>query len=175
MDTALSEYLRGLIPVASERVIWSPEFEADVSSYITNREPPLGLVTSVRAIVRRANAVLVFDDERGAPHVAPGGRRDVDEPLRDALLRELAEETGCRSVSEPRLLGAMHFHNLRQRPAGSSYPYPDFLQAVYAVVTSEDPVEPTNDPWVRSPRFVSLGEAHRLRLRPCERAFLVAR
>jgi ADP-ribose pyrophosphatase YjhB (NUDIX family) len=173
VDAALEEYLRGLVPVARERVVWPfAAFEADVASYLTDRAPPTALVSSVRAVVRRGDAVLVFDDERGVTHALPGGRREIGEPIRDALLRELAEETGCRVVGEPRLLGALHFHVLRSRTREERYPHPDLLQAVFAVVTRDDPVEPADDPWVRAPRFIALSDARRSTLGACERVFL---
>jgi len=169
VDRGLVEFLRGLEPVARERVEW---LEADCASYLTERDPPLALVTSVRAVIRRGDAVLVFDDAVGAPHVVPGGRRESGETLRATLERELREETGCTILGEPVLLGAMHFRHLRPRQADYEYPYPDFLQVVFAVATRAEPVEP--EAWVdaRAPRFVSLDTLESMRLRPCERAFV---
>lgn len=170
----LAEFLRGLEPVARERVFWTPsEMALDVASYLTERPPPTALVSSVRAVVRRRDAVLVFDDERGIPHVLPGGRREGDEPLDVALEREILEETGCPIGGDPRPIGVMHFHHLGPKP-DDRYPYPDFLQPIFVVSIIGDPVEPTVDPWVRSLRFVPLAQLGALALGVCERAFLEA-
>jgi len=175
VDRGLVEFLRGLEPVARERVVWPfNDTELEVASYLTDREPPLALVSSVRAVVRRGDAVLVFDDERGVPHVIPGGRREADESMRTTLERELLEETGCVIVGDPRSLGVMHFHHLGPRSPEHRYPYPDFLQQVFSAEIRGEPVEPRDDPWVRAPRFVRLAQIGSLALSVCERAFLPA-
>lgn len=107
MHAALADYLRGLTPAARERVIW-PAAEFEVTSYLTDREPPVALVTSVLAVIRRGDGVLVFDDDSGECHLLPGGRRERDESMLGALERELAEETGCVATREPRLIGTLH-------------------------------------------------------------------
>ena len=177
MHTALAEYVRGLAPAARERVIWPSATEFEVTSYLSDREPPATLVTSVRAVVRRGTDVLVFDDARGESHLLPGGRLKRDEPLLVALQRELMEEIGCAVTEKPRLIGAMHFHRLTELP--ETHPYfgssPDFLQAVFDVTTGNDPIEPIDDPWVRQPRFVPVRDIARLPLHVVERAFLVQR
>lgn len=145
----------------------------DVASYLTERTPPMSMVSSVRAVVRRGETVLVFDDARGVPHLLPGGRREDDEPLDTTLRREILEETGCRIVGQPRAIGVMHFHHVGPRPE-DHYPYPDFLQPIFVASVSGDPVEPAADPWVRAPRFVPLARIGSLALGVCERAFLDA-
>jgi 8-oxo-dGTP pyrophosphatase MutT (NUDIX family) len=170
VQNALAEYLRGLDPAAREYVEW---IDADCASYLTQREPPLSLVTSVRAVVCRGEAVLVFDDASGAPHVVPGGRRESGESLRATLERELREETGCTIVGELILLGAMHFRLRSLPPAEYRYPhFPDFLQLVYAVATRAEPIEPEAHVDARAPRFVPRGALVSIALRPCERAFV---
>jgi 8-oxo-dGTP pyrophosphatase MutT (NUDIX family) len=175
VDPALASYLRDLEPAAHERMIWPSAVEFEVTSYLTRREPPIALLTSVRAVVRRGDGVLVFDDERGESHVLPGGRLERHESIRGALERELAEETGCAVTNEPRLIGSLHFHRLSELPQDSPYfgSSSDFLQAVYHVTTFSDPIEPTDDPWVLRPRFVPMRDIDRVLLHAVERAFLI--
>ena len=175
MHAALAEYVQGLVPAACERVIWPSATEFEVTSYLSDREPPATLVTSVRAVVRRGNDVLVFDDQRGESHLLPGGRIEQGESLLVALERELMEEIGCAVTDKPRLLGTLHFHRLTDLP--ETHPYfgssPDFLQVIFDVTTADDPIEPVGDPWVLKPRFVPVGDIDRLPLHVAERAFLV--
>jgi 8-oxo-dGTP pyrophosphatase MutT (NUDIX family) len=175
VHTALAEYVRGLVPAARERVIWPSATEFEVTSYLSDREPPATLVTSVRAVVRRGTDVLVFDDQGGESHLLPGGRLERGESLLVALERELIEEIGCAVTNSPRLIGTMHFHRLTKLPETHQYfgSDPDFLQAIFDVTTADDPIEPVGDPWVLQPRFVSVREIDRLPLHVVERAFLV--
>jgi 8-oxo-dGTP pyrophosphatase MutT (NUDIX family) len=175
VQAALAEYLKGLVPAARERVTWPSATEFEIASYLIDREPPIALVTSVRAVVHRGDNVLVFDDERGESHLLPGGRRERDESLVAALMRELIEETGCRVTDEPHLIGTLHFHRLSELPETSPYfgSSPDFLQAVFDVTTQSDPIEPADDPWVRRPRFVPVGHIDLVPIHVSERVFLV--
>jgi ADP-ribose pyrophosphatase YjhB (NUDIX family) len=175
VEPALTTFLCDLEPAARERVIWPSAAEFEITSYLTRREPPITLLTSVRAVVRRGDGVLVFDDERGECHILPGGRLERQESMLGALDRELAEETGCAITNEPRLIGVLHFHRLNALPQDSPYfgSSPDFLQAVFAVTTVSDPIEPVNDPWVLRPRFVPVRDIDRVPLHAVERAFLV--
>lgn len=174
MHQALVEFLRDLVPAASERLVWPGATEFEVTSYLTDREPPSSLVTSVRAVVHRGDDVLVFDDERGETHVLPGGRRESGESLIGALQRELNEETGCAVADTARVIGTLHFHRLTELPQSNPYfgSSPDFLQVVFEVTTPNDPIEPMGDPWVRRPRFVPVRDMVRVPLRAVERAFI---
>lgn len=155
-------------------MLWPGATEFEVASYLTTREPPVTLVTSVRAVVHRGAGVLVFDDERGESHVLPGGRREGDESLRVALKRELLEEVSCTIAEEPRLIGTLHYRRLSE--LSPSHPYfgsaPDFLQAVFDVTTVDDPIEPEGDQWVRRPRFVPVEDLVNVPLRVTERVFV---
>lgn len=155
-------------------MLWPGATEFEVASYLSKREPPATLVTSVRAVVHRGSGVLVFDDERGESHVLPGGRREGDESLRVALERELLEEIGCTITEQPRLIGTLHYRRLSE--LSPSHPYfgtaPDFLQAVFDVTTVDDPIEPEGDQWVRRPRFVLVQDLVSVPLRVTERVFI---
>lgn len=101
----------------------------DISSYFTERLPPMDLVTSVRAIVRKGDAVLAFDDLSGT-HVVPGGRLEPDESPIAALTRELREEVGLTAIGEPTLIGLLHLHHVTPRPEIYPYPHPDYTSSI---------------------------------------------
>ncbi len=101
-----------------------------MSCYLHDTLPPLEFVTSVRAIVLTSEGVAVLHNPDEA-HVVPGGRLEDGEDLLSALSREVLEETGCR-LAEPVYLGFTHFEHQTPKPDGYPYPYPDFIQVVYA-------------------------------------------
>lgn len=70
-------------------------------------------------------------DKTGAYHLLPGGRCDAGETILQTLEREMREETGW-TLAEPRLIGFMHFLHQTPKPPEYAYPYPSFLQLVYA-------------------------------------------
>ena len=135
--------------------------------------PPAEFITGVRAILRKGDAVLAFDEPEGT-HILPGGRLEVGESPTDGLRRELREECGCAIMGEPRLVGFLHLHHVTARPERYPYPHPDFLQLIFVAETTDDPVEGAGEPLVLRPRFVPLSEIHRVPLAPAERALLMA-
>lgn len=64
--------------------------------------------TIVVALIQRGSRLLLVEvqgpDDPTPVWMLPGGRVEADEPLLDALGRELAEETGLQIVGEPRLV-----------------------------------------------------------------------
>lgn len=107
-----------------------------VTACLATVPPPLQYVTSVRSLVFRGDDVLVLSQPDGSCSLLPGGRREVGEQLEDTLRREVLEETGW-TLQSPVMLGFLHFHHLASRPEGYAYPYPDFLQVVYASTAAE--------------------------------------
>src|SRR5689334_7348275 len=92
MDSALSAFLRDLVPSATETDQWG-EMAFQVAGYLTADMPPLEYVTSVRAIVTQgAHALVITSPDR--EHILPGGRREAGESLTGTLRREALEETG---------------------------------------------------------------------------------
>ena len=159
--------------VTEEHASWPGGIELSVRGYLSPVPPPHALVTSSRAVVIRDTEVLVFFDG-AAPHVLPGGRLEPGESPEDAVRRELLEETGW-SVGPLTLLGWVHLRHLTPRPAGDTYPYPEFLHAVFMAEAGDyDPASLVPDEWVQHSGFVPLIEAVALPLRPVERAFLEA-
>lgn len=130
MSAELEQYLSRQQPISEVTVEWGNGLFLRITAYLTDVVPPLEYVTSVRAIVRRGDSVLAVRDAEGTFHILPGGRCEKGETLAATLHREVLEETGW-AISEPSLVGVLHFHHLGPRPADYVYPYPDFMQLVY--------------------------------------------
>ncbi len=173
-DPRLRAALAGLVAGAVERVRWPRGIDLEVTNYFTDHLPPLDLVTRVRAILVRGGRLLVFDSPDGWSHIVPGGGIEAGETPLDALLRELREEVACEIIGAPRLLGISLFHNLGERRTDlpAHYPYPDFLQVIYAAATSSDPVSDGTDPLVLRPRFVDPDEVMTMHVPPTQLAFV---
>jgi 8-oxo-dGTP pyrophosphatase MutT (NUDIX family) len=130
IDERLAAFLAGQTPRITEPLAWGDALRFDVAVYLGTDLPPLPLVTSVRAIVRREDMILVQED-RDSRHILPGGRREAGEVPEATLRREVREETGW-AIGRPTVIGFMHYHHLNPRPPDYAYPYPDFCQIVYA-------------------------------------------
>lgn len=129
MTTSLGAFLSGLAPQFEDETRWG-ESGLSYSIYLTGKAPPAGLVSSARAVVIKGRSVVVVDETDRA-HVMPGGRIEEGETIARALERELLEECGW-TVHEPRPLALLHYRHITPKPAGYRYPYPDFLQVVFA-------------------------------------------
>ena len=162
-----------LSPDATEQWDWpNVGVRFDVNAYVTAIEPPLELVTSVRAIAFRGDEVFVFDSE-GTTHAIPGGHREPGEAPDAALVREIHEEIGCAIAGTPRRLGIFHLRTLTPRRVDQKYPYPDTLQWVFVAEVTGEAI-PSGDPFVINGRFVSLDAARALLASVGERVFLDA-
>lgn len=171
-DPRLVGFLADLTPLGTQRETWPSGAVLDISAYLTDRMPPMAFVSGVRAVLRNRDAILAFDEPEGT-HILPGGRMEDGESPSAALIRELREECGCSVSGAPKLIGFLHLHHITPREAEyARYPYPDFLQLIYLVETTDDPVEGPGEPWVQRPRFVPIAEVDRLSLSAAERALL---
>ncbi len=143
-----------------------------LSWYCTTAAPPPALVTSVRAIVLRGDAVLVVREPSGTPYIVPGGRCEPGETAEATLRREILEEVGW-TLDAIQPLGVIHLRNLGPSPPGNPYPYPDAFQLVcQAHAIAHHPEAMVYDEFVANSTFTPLAEARLLPLRPGERALL---
>jgi 8-oxo-dGTP pyrophosphatase MutT (NUDIX family) len=177
MTNDLRSFLATRLAARKEFVTWGAGAEAlplQVAGYLDTAPPPLGYVSSVRGVVLRGAEVVVFADEDGTPRVLPGGRCEPGETLQETLRRELLEETGWTlGTSAP--LGFLHFRHLAPRRPGYAYPYPDFLQVVYAAEAVAWRAEAlVADPYVTRTRLLPAAEARQMPLPPLDRLFLTA-
>ena len=160
-----------LIPVRAGRVVWGVT-PLVLSCFLTEKQPPLELIVSARAILAGPRGTVFVFDENG-PHVLPGGRREGAESLLDALVREIGGEVGCSIVGDPEPLGFFELRNEGPRPEGHTYPYPRNYHVVFSAMAG--PVtRPPVDPNVHDGRFVSRDEALALDIPWAERVFLEA-
>ncbi|MBV9467694.1 MAG: NUDIX hydrolase [Abitibacteriaceae bacterium] len=107
-----------------------------IASHLSHEVLPVEFITSVRCVLLRGEAVLVVRNLEHSYHILPGGRRESGESLEATLRREILEETGW-VIAKPHLLGFKHFHHLSPKPEGYRYPYPDFVQLIYAARAEE--------------------------------------
>ena len=162
MDSNLAAFLSPQTPFAEEMVAW-PNVTLRLACYLTDRTPPRRYVTSARAIVIDGDRVLVVQDP-SKRHIMPGGRLEPDETPEDALRREVLEETGW-SLTFCRPIGILHYTHTDAAPEGYRYPYPDFLQIVYAGSAGEyRPELKEVDGYEIGSEFVLVADAQRLPL-----------
>lgn len=171
----LDAFLEGKIPDATETALWGKgTIPLRIEAQLTADMPSLRYVTSVRALVLGSDAVLIFWDDKGNPQLLPGGRRERDESLLETLHREVLEETGFEPL-DPVPLGFLRYHHLGSKPAGYTFPYPDFIQPVFLARPGEGrPEARVHDPHVTRSAFCPLAEVERLPLRAVDRLFLSA-
>ena len=177
MMTEAALFLARRTPVASGDEVWgAPGFPQPLrlTWYCADDEPPVALITSVRAVVFRGDEVLVAREPGGRPYLIPGGRREGGESLDETVRREVLEEVGW-ALGPLTPLGFVHLRNLGPCPPDHPYPYPDAFQIVYAAAAlAHHPEALIFDEWVASSAFMPIAVARRLPLRAGERRLLDA-
>jgi ADP-ribose pyrophosphatase YjhB (NUDIX family) len=167
-----TKFLSAHLVQAEEDCRWG-ELRLHVASYLCGDLPPPELITSARAVVLRADGVLVVRDPTSV-HILPGGRRQAGETLEQTVRREVLEETGW-VIDPPSLLGVKHFRHLGPKPPAYPYAYPDFFQVVYAAQAHRfDPGGREPDGYELGAEFQPIAKVQRLPLLRSERVFLTA-
>jgi 8-oxo-dGTP pyrophosphatase MutT (NUDIX family) len=173
----LTAFLARHTPLAEGVETWGgPDFPQPLrlTWYCTDEEPPLALVTSVRAIVVRGDQVLVLHEPAGKQYIIPGGRCEAGESPEETLRREVLEETGW-SLGAIQPLGFIHLRNLGPKPPEHPYPYPDAFQIVrLAEADAFRPEALIYDEWVAGSAFLPVEHVRALALRAGERVLLEA-
>lgn len=183
MADDLADLLARLTPVAEESHVWGKGGPSPtplrVRGYLGAELPPIGCVTSARAVVLRGDAVLALRSGSEL-RLLPGGRREGGETPEQAVRREVLEESGW-TLGALSLLGFIHYRDLgprREPPAGSPYhySYPDFTNPVYgaeAETYAEGALVPNEyEPEGFTP--MPIEEVRAAALGPIARAFLEA-
>jgi 8-oxo-dGTP pyrophosphatase MutT (NUDIX family) len=171
MDQDLASYLSTLTPNATEYTEWrGGQIHLEIAAYCGVPSGPDHLVTSARALLLADREIVVLTNP-GGDHILPGGRRKPGESLMQALEREVYEETGIR-IASPRFIGIMHYHHLTPKPPLYEYPYPDFLNAIYAVQIEPGQELTVSDSYELSGRYLPSDEVAALALPRCQMAFL---
>ncbi|WP_020578124.1 NUDIX domain-containing protein [Actinopolymorpha alba] len=168
-------------PAAVHREAWGPggSIPLEFSSYLTTVRVPDELVSSVRCIVATPGGVVVCEN-RHERHVWPGGRPEPGETMTEAVVREVAEETGWQ-VDRATLtyLGFVHLAHLGPRPDGYAYPYPDSVQLVFGGTATGRLVDANanwtdTDGWELASRVAPPAELGMVPLSPLQGPFLQA-
>lgn len=129
MDKELQAFLARHTPFGSWTDTWDGvPLEARV--FLSDELPPRAFVGSVRAIVLKAQEVLLVHSS--VPILSVGGRCEGEEALEQGLLREVAEETGWR-VSPISVIGFIHTWHLDGQRPNWGRPAPDFVDPLFAV------------------------------------------
>ena len=171
----LAAFIARCRPLVEEGIIWGPASRFLCRAYAAGELPPLDVVTSVRCIVLRGDTVLALirapEDEDEA-HVVPGGRREPGETPEQTVRRELLEETGWE-VGPARLLGVIVYRHVLPRPPGFPFPYPEFVQVIYAAeAVAHHPGAMLPDEVDGEAVFVPIARAYEMRISRWQREFL---
>ncbi len=135
----------------------------EITAYLCDEAPPWELVSSVRAVVLRDDAVLVMRN-LDSTHIVPGGRVEEGETHEETLKRELLEEAGVE-IEVGDQIGLVHLKHTTPKPKDYPYIYPDFLWPVYvATFTADRPDAKVPDDYEISSRFLPIEEVRILSL-----------
>lgn len=174
MQSDLAAFLARHTPCYTEPINWGHgAMPLELTSYVGDEVPPLDYLTSVRSLVFRDDLILVMRNIDGT-HIWPGGRREANETLEQTLRREIREEAAWE-IDNVAMLGFLHYHHLNPPPPNYPWPYPDFLQLIFAskAIHSTSEALPPDD-FELEARWLPIAEAQQLPLTLAEQLFLEA-
>jgi 8-oxo-dGTP diphosphatase len=96
-------------------------------------------VTSVVAAVFNETGQLLVVRVRSRGWDLPGGHVEAGESLADAVVREVAEESGVRLAGPGHLAGYQHLHIDGPCEDGYKYPHPDAYMPMFVTVLDHTP------------------------------------
>ena len=171
--TDLNEFLARQTLVSTSHSTWPGPIELTVSGYLSAEAPPAELVSSVRAIVLKADSVLVMRN-LDSTNILPGGRVEKGETHEGILRREVLKEAGVEIEVLARI-GLMHLKHTTPKPKDYPYSYPDFLWPIYAASFAGWRLDAkVEDGYEVSSGFLPIHEVRTLGLEDQELAFLDA-
>jgi 8-oxo-dGTP pyrophosphatase MutT (NUDIX family) len=154
----LEDFLEGLEAACQEQVSWrGDQMRLELTTYLTDCPGPDLLVSSGRCIVLARNSVLLMTNPSGI-HILPGGRREPGEAVLDTTIREIAEETGL-TIDPPQHIGILAFRHLTPKPVVYPYPYPVFVNAVFAARLPNIPDVAVDDTYELAGQFIDIDAA----------------
>jgi len=140
----------------------------ELCAYLCDELPPRPFIGSVRAIVLCGNEVLLI--HASVPILSVGGRCRPEETIEQALLREVAEETGWK-VSPIGVIGFIHCRHLDEQRPNWERPAPDFIDPLFVVLaeTFDKTLMDLGEPQCE---FVSVDAVESLGVEEINRTFL---
>ncbi|WP_040423017.1 NUDIX hydrolase [Actinopolymorpha alba] len=125
--------------------------------------PPADLVQSIHVVGFVGEAITVCRGDTGEWFL-PGGTREPDESVEQAVDREIAEEAGARRVGPLRWFGAHYCVSDQPKPYRPHLPHPEkaWLWCFTDVVLDSTPTNPPDGEQVEEVRAVPLAEAQLL-------------
>lgn len=167
----LDDYFMTKRPLITETAVWG-HIQLRVQHYLSDQLPPAAYVSSARTILYRGSELLLVQQPDGKYHILPGGRCDPGETMEQTARRELLEETGWHA-GPLRQIGVIRFTHLTPKPADYPYPYPTFLQVIFAgQPTRYDAAAVQTDQYVMRSMFVPQTAVSRLNLSPSNLLYL---
>jgi ADP-ribose pyrophosphatase YjhB (NUDIX family) len=162
----------GLVDM-TEHVVWQPgALEFTVRLVLGDSMPPDHLTTSVRAVVLRNGEVLVMRERDGSCHIVPGGRREPNETFEQTVRREVREESAL-NLGFVTPIGWLVFDHRFRQEAGYPYPWPRFIQSIYAGRAADTCEPQCTDEWSVEAAFMPIDRARPL-LTPIQRLLVDA-
>lgn len=170
---SIAAFLKKHRPGAEDSAEWGGgQLSLRIASYISEEQPLLEYVTSVRCVLLKGDSVLVVQSTDGTYHILPGGRREEGESVEETLRREILEEAGW-TIKDIEFLGFVHFHHLKPKPEGYPYPHPDFFQLVF-LAQADAPCEhrKIQGDWEQDSGFRPVGDTDDLSLSASDELYL---